>query len=76
MTRLVVDSSLLSQLAGAREPVEICDAQGTVFGTFQPSLQEEFRSTPPESDEELARRAKIRKGVSFAEMIARAEQGT
>jgi hypothetical protein len=76
MTRIVVDSSLYSQLAAARGPVELCSEQGTVVGTFQPAPGEGWWRNPPESEEELDRRCAGTEGRSMAEVRARVEQGT
>jgi hypothetical protein len=46
-----------------------------VLGTFQPLREDQQWRNPPLSDEEIARRARIETGISFAEMVARAEQG-
>lgn len=74
MTRIVVDSSLLSQLAAARGPVELCNQQGIVLGTFDPLPPTEAWRNPPESPEELARRDQQTEGFTFAEMVGRVEK--
>jgi hypothetical protein len=74
MTRIVVDSSLFSQLAAARGPVEVCNQQGIVLGTFQPLPVAEAWRNPPESPEELARRDQLTEGFTFAEMVACVEK--
>lgn len=47
---------------------------GTILGTFQPLAEDQRWRNPPLSEEEIARRAKIETGISFAKMVARAER--
>lgn len=72
MTRIVIDPALLSRLTAARGPVEFCDAEGMVVGTFQAKVtDEDWWRNPPESEEELDRRCASNEGKTMAEVRAR-----
>lgn len=59
MTRVVIDSDLLSRLSFLSEPLEFCSESGQVLGSFtpHPDRAAALRAMPQFSEEELQRRA-------------------
>ncbi len=73
MTRVVIDSALFDKLASAPGPVTLCDEDGFVVGTFEPTKEADWRN-PPFSEEELDRRFAEKGGRTMAEIRADLEK--
>ena len=57
MSRVVLESALLSKLANLVQPVELCDESGRVVGQFTPAFVPVPSDLEPQvSNEELQRR--------------------
>ena len=64
MSRVVLDAATLAKLLQTPLPVEVCDEQGKVVGTFRPRVE------PQVSNEELRRREQSDKWYTTAEVLA------
>jgi hypothetical protein len=71
MTRVTVDSVLLSKLHNLTEPLELCDEAGHVLAKVRPVLDPALYGPlePQVSKEELDRRSKSDKWYATAEVI-------
>ncbi len=60
MARIVLDAATIAKLTTELHPVEVCDEQGNVIGTFRPRLDPaKYGPLEPQiSEEELERRMK------------------
>jgi hypothetical protein len=76
MTKIVVDRVVWERLASVKEPVQLCDEQGRVFGCFTPAAEQPpFEWGRPQiSEEELQRRAQGQGGRTLAEILADLEK--
>lgn len=76
MTRITVDSQLLSRLLNLSEPLELCDESGNVLAhvwpKFDPSQWEPLE--PPCSEEELDAREKSTVWYTTDEVLKHLEQ--
>ncbi|HEY3967922.1 MAG TPA: hypothetical protein VGM05_25390 [Planctomycetaceae bacterium] len=72
MTKVIVDPTTGAKLALARDPLELCDDSGHVFGHFIPLPEGNGQSLmePQVSDEELDRRAREGGGRTLDEILA------
>ena len=72
MTRITLDASVLSQLHGLTQVVELCDPSGRVLGQFIPAVDpSEWEPVTPEvSEEELARREQSTEWYTTEEVLA------
>lgn len=78
MTQVQVDQALLQKLGGMNEPLELCDANGTVLGHYLPEAEYKkilYGSVEiPFSDEEIARRRAQTGGCSLRDIWDRVGQ--
>jgi hypothetical protein len=76
MSRMPLDPTLLTELLRIKEPVEICDPDGRVVGTFTPAArQTPFEWGRPQiSAEEIAQRLREGPGRALAEIMADLEK--
>lgn len=75
MSRLIVDTSVEAQLAGAHETVELCGPSGRLLGHFIPAVDYSKRGGQPYiSEEELKRREQQGGGRSLAAILADLEK--
>jgi hypothetical protein len=78
MTKVVLDTGLLSKLAGIRETVLLCDESGRPTGYFEPleppTGKGEDGTESPFSDEEIERFRKQRSGRSLQDVLAALER--
>lgn len=77
MTKVVVDSEVLSKLNTLDEPVELCDEAGRRLGYFHPTPTAGQGGPIPASlisDEELQRRREQRGGRSLEAILADLER--
>lgn len=70
MSRLTVDSVMLTKLQGLSQPVDLCDEKGRVVGHFVPSAALEL-DIP---EEELDRRAASFQGRPLDDLVAEWER--
>lgn len=72
MARIILDESLRSVFLGFSKPLEVCDSNGRLVGTFLPSVDYDAveRARPFVSEEELDRRNES-PGFSTAEVLAK-----
>jgi hypothetical protein len=78
MTRIVVDSELLTRLHGLNQQLEFCDSAGRTLGVFQPSP--EAQAGPgvdgsPFTREDLERFRKQRTGRPLADILRDLDRG-
>ena len=75
MTQVVVDKTLLAQLRGLTEPLELCDASGRILAHLVPALDPSLYEPvePQLSPEELQRRRE-EPDYSTAEVLAHLEK--
>jgi hypothetical protein len=75
MTKITVGSDLRRQLAGALDPVELCDEDGYILGVFRPATGREMYKgvDAPHTEEELDRREGVTETYSTAEVLKRLE---
>jgi hypothetical protein len=80
MTRIVVDSDLLSRLHGLSERLEFCDESGRTLGVFQPSAPKvqpgEGVDGSPFTREQLEEFRKQRTGRPLADILRDLEQSS
>jgi hypothetical protein len=78
MTKVVLDTGVLSKLAGIRETALLCDESGRVFGYFEPleppTGKGEDGTESPFSDEEVERFRQQRSGRSIQDVLATLER--
>lgn len=70
MSTITLDESVVHQLAACKKVTMLCDQQGNVIGTFDPTpirIYEEGE-TPEFDEEELDRRAKRWEGIPSDEV--------
>ncbi|MBW3597817.1 MAG: hypothetical protein KY475_11150 [Planctomycetes bacterium] len=78
MTRIVVDSALLTRLQGLNRRIEFCDTDGRTLGVFEPSPDAVFGTGvdgSPFTREELEEARKQRTGRPLADILRDLEQG-
>ena len=77
MTKVVLDTGVLSKLAGIRETALLCDQSGRVIGYFEPLEPPTGKGADgtesPFSDEEIQRFREQRSGRSLQEILAALE---
>lgn len=65
--RITVDDAFVSQLGGAMQPVELCNAAGSPIGLFVPRPPQSVLDGCPYSQTELAEMFAETEGRSLAE---------
>ena len=77
MTKVVLDTSLLSELIAIRQPALLCDQSGRVIGCFEPleppTGKGEDGTQSPFSDEEIERFRQQRSGRPLQDILATLE---
>ncbi len=73
MTRIVVDASTYSRLAGTLGPVEVCNERGESAGVFRSAQSTTLQVECPLSEEELAQLDTVAEGRSLKEIQAELE---
>jgi len=78
MTKVVLDTGVLSRLAGIRETALLCDESGRVIGYFEPLEpprgKGEDGTESPFSEEEIERFRQQRSGRSIQQVLAALEK--
>ena len=78
MTKVVLDTGVLSRLAGVRETALLCDESGRVIGYFEPleppTGKGEDGTESPFSDEQIERFRQQRSGRSIQHVLAALER--
>jgi hypothetical protein len=77
MARIVLDAELLGKLTNLKQPTEVCDPSGRVWGRFIPAIDWSGWEpvTPDVSEEELDRREQAgEKRYTTAEVLAYLEK--
>ena len=75
MTQVVVDKTLLAQLRGLTEPLELCDASGRILAHLVPALDPSlYEPVEPQLSPEELQRHREEPDYSTAEVLAHLEK--
>jgi hypothetical protein len=75
MVKITLEGALAARLAGAGEPVELCDVAGRTLGYFTPADERPSSACEPQVDQaELDRRQRAGGGRELAQILADLER--